>query len=43
MYGTASGHATYGSVVAITALAAVGLYYALSGREEQVILKGKVI
>lgn len=40
MYGTASGHATYGSVVAITALAAVGIYYALSGRGAQFDIAG---
>jgi len=40
MYGTSSGHATYGSVVAITALAAVGLYYALSGRGAQFDIAG---
>ena len=36
MYGTASYHTIYGSVMAISALTAVGLYYALSGRGAQV-------
>ena len=36
MYGTVSGYGTYGTVVALTALAAVGLYYSMSGRGEQV-------
>jgi len=40
MYGTTSYHTTYGSVVAVTALAAVGLYYALSGRGAQFDIAG---
>jgi V-type H+-transporting ATPase proteolipid subunit len=40
MYGTAMGHATYGSVVALTALAAIGIYYAVSGRAAQFDIAG---
>ena len=40
MYGTASYHTIYGSVIAISALTAVGFYYALSGRGAQFDIGG---
>jgi len=43
MYGTASGYGTYGTVVALTALAGIGLYYSMSGRGEQFDVGGFLI